>query len=142
MYEDVTSPVVLVRVLWQCLSIYMWLWPHMSHIYMFYDTCQSMDIQVTRVYGHYLPWFHLTRLNEVTVPTLCRWPMKQVLTAEMMFLMTTLSKMPKLAVSDWRTEFLELFSQLKIFSKKESKRKDKPSTINVLFVGFFSTSSN
>ena len=63
--------------------------------------------------------------------------MKQVLTAEMMFLMTTLSKMPKLAtVSDWRTEFLELFSQLKIFSKKESKRKDKPSTINVLFVGF------
>ena len=68
--------------------------------------------------------------------------MKQVLTAEMMFLMTTLSKMPKLAtVSDWRTEFLELFSQLKIFSKKESKRKDKPSTINVLFVGFFSTSS-
>ena len=147
MYEDVTSPVVLVRVLWQCLSIYIWLWPHMSHIYMFYDTCQSMDkcykcksmgTHVTRVYGHYLPWFHLTGLYEVTVPTLCRWPMKQVLTAEMMFLMTTLSRMPKLAtVSDWRTEFLELFSQLKIFSKKESKRKDKPSTINVLFVVFF-----
>ena len=69
--------------------------------------------------------------------------MKQVLTAEMMFLMTTLSKMPKLAtVSDWRTEFLELFSQLKIFSKRNPNEKlSLQPSMFYLLVSYFSTSS-
>ena len=69
--------------------------------------------------------------------------MKQVLTAEMMFLMTTLSKMPKLAtVSDWRTEFLELFSKLKIFSKRNPNEKlNLQPSMFYLLVSYFSTSS-
>ena len=58
--------------------------------------------------------------------------MKQVLTAEMMFLMTTLSKMPKLAtVSNWRTEFLE---------NPNEKINIQPSMFYLL-VSYFSTSS-
>ena len=69
--------------------------------------------------------------------------MKQVLTAEMMFLMTTLSRMPKLAtVSDWRTEFLELFSKLKIFSKRNPNEKlNLQPSMFYLLVSYFSTSS-
>ena len=69
--------------------------------------------------------------------------MKQVLTAEMMFLMTTLSKMPKLAtVSNWRTEFLELFSKLKIFSKRNPNEKlNLQPSMFYLLVSYFSTSS-
>ena len=69
--------------------------------------------------------------------------MKQVLTAEMMFLVTTLSKMPKLAtVSNWRTEFLELFSKLKIFSKRNPNEKlNLQPSMFYLLVSYFSTSS-
>ena len=69
--------------------------------------------------------------------------MKQVLTAEMMFLMTTLSRMPKLAtVSNWRTEFLELFSKLKIFSKRNPNEKiNLQPSMFYLLVSYFSTSS-